>query len=286
MIKRLSVYVIILLIAALDCSKEEKAPLTIATVCMNAVTDKEANLQEIFSYMDSSAERGAHLIVFPEIALQQCPAWGNESYRPSKQELKYVFDSAETIPGEGTERIIEKAKELNLYVIYGMAEKVLAEDSLYNTSVFLGPNGIVGKYRKINLWEAKWGGNEHLIFKHGKDLCVFESEIGKVGLLICADMHAHLGPKLANEGADILVTVSAWPDYMGELYEKDTKQNAIEAQRWHVVSNQVGSVGDLLDYGHSRIIDPNGNIVIDTDQKEGLVIAETDLLINLSFTKK
>ena len=93
-------------------------------------------------------------------------------------------------------------------------------------------------------------------------------------------MTQYLGTTLANEGADLLVTVSAWPSYEDKYYESYTKQNALIANRWHIVSNQVGSVGHTMDYGHSRIIDPNGNVIADTGKLEGIAIAETDIMID------
>ena len=254
--------------------------LKVATVCMNALEDKEANIQKFFSYMEEASAKGAHLIVFPEIALQQNPGWGTSAYRATQEELDYVRDTAETIPGKSTERLLDKAKELNIYVVFGMTEYSPDDDNLYNSSIFLGPDGIVGKYRKINLWDAWIGGNEHLFWKKGEEIAVLDSPIGKVGLMICADMDYYLGTTLAEEGAELVVTVSAWPDQYGQFYEQVTKENSLRAQLWHIVSNQVGAVGHAVDYGHSRIMDPNGNIIADTGQEEGLVIAEIDLLID------
>ena len=258
----------------------DKIPLTVATVCMNAKKDKQANLQTFFYYMKEASAKGAHLIVFPEIALQQNPAWSGLWYKPTQQELDYVRSSAETIPGSSTEKLVDKAKELNIYVVFGMTETSPNDDALYNSSVFLGPNGIIGKYRKINLWR---GGHEDLVWQPGNEHGIFDSPIGKIGLIICMDMRQFLGPTLANKGADLLVTVSAWPRYSGSLYETRTKENALQAKRWHIVSNQVGSVGHTEDYGHSRIIDPNGNIIADTGNQEGIAIAETDILIDANI---
>jgi predicted amidohydrolase len=109
---------------------------------------------------------------------------------------------------------------------------------------------------------------------------VADSPLGKVGLAICIDMAHMLGPKLAARGADLLVTVSAWPRVGSDRYEEFTVKNALEAQRWHVVSNQVGPVRYGEDYGHSRIIHPNGEIVADTGEREGMVIAEIDLYLS------
>jgi predicted amidohydrolase len=252
--------------------------LKVATVCMNAVLDKEANLQMFFRYMEKAAAQGAQLIVFPEVSLQQNPGWGYLSvHEPTQAELKYVQDTAETIPGNSTEKIAVKTRELGIHVVFGMTEA--SEEGLpYNTSVFLSPENLLWKYRKCNLWDAEHGeGNEHLCWKRGTELVVADSPLGKVGLAICIDMAHMFGPRLAARGADLLVTVSAWPRVGSDRYEEFTVQNAVEAQSWHVVSNQVGPVGYGEDYGHSRIVHPDGEIVADTGEREGMAIAEIDL---------
>jgi len=252
----------------------------VATVCMNTVPDKEANLQLFFRYMEEAAAQGVQLIVFPEISLQQNPGWGYLSvHEPTKAELRYVQDTAETVPGNSTDKIAVKARELGIHVVFGMTEE--SEEGLpYNTSVFLGPEGLLCKYRKTNLWDAEHGGgNEHLCWKKGTELVVADSPFGRVGLAICIDMGHMLGPRLAANGADLLVSVSAWPRQAGDLYEKFTVDNATKARRWHVVSNQVGQVGYGEDYGHSRIVHPNGEIVADTGRREGMAVAAIDLRI-------
>lgn len=258
----------------------DKIPLKVATVCMNASEDKEANMQKFFAYMEEAFVKGAHLIVFPEIALQQNPGWGTSAYRPIQEELDYVRDTAETIPGDSTEVLVDKARELGIYVVFGMTEYSPDDGKLYNSSVFLGPDGVIGKYRKSNLWDASTGGNENLSWERGKEIVVLDSPIGKVGLIICIDMYYFVGDRVAKEGAELIATASAWPASSGGLYEDRSRQNALRNHLWHIVSNQVGTVGHAVDYGHSRIIDPKGNIIVDTGQKEGMVIAETDLLID------
>ena len=259
---------------------KDRVPLTIAAVSMTANTNKTANLERFASYMMEAKAKGAHLVVFPEIALQQNPGWGNAGYQPTVEETAYVRDTAEQIPGESTLWLVQKAREIGLYVVFGMTE-IGVDSNLYNSSVFLGPEGILGVHRKHKLWDAATGGNEHLCWKTGsKPGKVVDSPIGKVGLMICIEMAFEFGPALRKAGADLLVTVSAWPDNAGKIYEHVTKLNASKAGCWHVVANQVGSVGHATDYGHSRIIDPGGRLLADTGSVEGMVIEKTTLLID------
>ncbi len=207
-------------------------------------------------------------------------------HEPTHAELKYLRDTAETVPGESTDSVVAKARELGIYVVFGMTEKESDDGPLYNSSVFLGPDGVIGKYRKNNLWDAENGdGNEHLCWERGTELVVADSPWGGVGLAICMDMAHMLGPRLASMGADLLVTVSAWTLKGCDPYERFTVQNATEARRWHVVSNQVGLVGYGEDYGHSRIVHPKGEVVADTGGREGMVVAEIDLFVGRDAVK-
>jgi len=94
-------------------------------------------------------------------------------------------------------------------------------------------------------------------------------------------MYFNLGIVLAGQGADLLVTVASWLGGGSGLYDRVTRQNAYLARRWYVVSNQVGSAGHMIGYGHSRIVAPDGDIIADTGGEEGMVIGETDIMIDV-----
>jgi predicted amidohydrolase len=263
-------------------------PLVVATVTMNAHADKAVNRELFARYMREAAEKGAHLVVFPENALQQNPGWGLDSYTPTPEEVAAVHSTAEPIPGESTAWLTERAKALGIHVVFGMTER--GEDGkFYNVSVFLGPEGILARYRKRSLWDWMWSGNEPSFWTQaeGPDVVV-DSPLGKVGLLICHEMgHGGRGwaRALGAAGARLLVTVSAWPEQVKsyrafEMYETESIQAARECNCWHAIANQTGQVGQAVDYGHSRIVDPSGTVIADTGRNEGIAIARTDILVN------
>jgi predicted amidohydrolase len=258
---------------SVDSLKQGYTPFYAATVCMNAKNDKLANLEIFNQYIETAVKKNVNLIVFPEVSLQQNPGWGTISHSPTQEELAYVKDTAESIPGETTNWLTQKASVLGIYIIFGMTE--LGEDgNIYNSSVFLGPEGVIGKYRKHTLWDAETKGNEHCFYRKGNiQGVVIDSPLGKLGLMICIEMAYEYGPPLVKAGADLLVTVSAWPGFAGDIYERVTLENAAKSSCWHIVANQTGQVGQATDYGHSRIIDGNGNIVCDTGPDEGMVIS-------------
>lgn len=135
----------------------DKIPLKVASVCMKAVPDKQVNLQRFFSYMEEAAAQGAKLIVFPEVVLELNQCWGTSDYSPTPEEIENLYESAETVPGESTNKLIEKAKELKIYVIFGMTEKLvifgMAEKipdlTYYSTRVYsLDPTAYLGSIAK------------------------------------------------------------------------------------------------------------------------------------------
>ncbi len=254
----------------------EEVFLTVATVCMNARVDKQANLKTFESYIKRASQKGAQLVVFPEIALQQNPGWIAPE-KPMQKELAYVRDTAETIPGPGTDLLVGLAKKHGIFIIFGMTEKS-DNGELYNAGVFLGPGGVIGKYRKRHLSTGA-AGNEDLFWKPGDEMGVFRSPLGRVGLMISGEMEGHLGARMADARADLIVTLAAWPPVASKWYDRLTRSNALEAARWHVIANQTGTVGHTWGYGHSRIVDPEGTVAADTGAGEGIAVVTTDLPI-------
>lgn len=258
----------------------------IATVCMNCPFDKEANLVKYFKYIDMAAAEGANLIVFPEQSYQ--------GYLETLSQMPYAnvpyhFTHAELIPGgDCVNALIEKAKEHNIYIIWGMTEKTLEESyKLYNTTVLVGPEGYIGKYRKVHLPYQ-----ELHVFSPGSDFPVFDTAIGKIGMLICYDkQYPESTRELALGGAEILVMPTAWPfanpseevladpdkDIMLKLYKCYDTCRAIENQCIFVSSDQTGRIGDIEYCGYSTITNGFGEAVACTGLEEGIAYAEFDL---------
>jgi predicted amidohydrolase len=85
--------------------------------------------------------------------------------------------------------------------------------------------------------------------------------------------------RLADEGADYLVSVASWPKIWGGDFASDPKRSAVQAKCWVIVSNALGSASALKSYGYSRVIDPSGDVISDTGSEEGMVVAVMDLVI-------
>ena len=135
------------------------------------------------------------------------PGGGRTNVAPSARKWPTSEQPPKRSRAQSTSNVVAKAKELNLFVVFGMTEKDQA-GLLYNANVFLGPDGVIGKHRKTFLV-----GNDGLIWSRGSGYEVLDSPLGKIGLMICAEMWSggnFPGPVLAGQGADLLVTSSAW----------------------------------------------------------------------------
>lgn len=133
----------------------------------------ESNLQGIVEAISVAAKNGARLMVLPEESMQ------GFNYTDVKNILPY----ADTIPGKATSELSKVAKKYNVYVVAGLYEKEPSTGKLYNSAVLVGPKGYVGKYRKNNL--APGEGNTITAGTIG--FPVFDTDIGKIGIVICYD---------------------------------------------------------------------------------------------------
>lgn len=146
--------------------------------------------------IEAAAREHAKIIVLPELA-----------------NSGYVFDSteetrslAEEIPaGPSCQEWMAIAQRLELYIIAGVAER--EGDTLYNAAVVIGPEGYIGKYRKLHLWN-----NENVHFSPGNlDVPVFDTPFGRIGVAICYDgWFPEVYRMCALQGADLVCVPTNW----------------------------------------------------------------------------
>jgi predicted amidohydrolase len=254
----------------------------IATAALAGGYDVDVNTKNHLALIDEAAAAGAQLVVFPEISLQGYPPDFANFY---PERIRAAFDNAESVPdGPHVQTIAERAQELGVYVIYGLNEKGTSPGVIYNTAVLTGPDGYVGKYRKVHV-----GITEQLTWRKGNDWPVFDTAIGRIGMLICYDkMWPESTRELMLRGADILVMPTAWfmaygeqdpeSNILVEQYRLYDRVRAAENSRWFVSSNFAGELGGTQFIGMSQIVDPCGRVVETTGMfTPGLAIADVDI---------
>ncbi|MBA1333697.1 MAG: Aliphatic amidase AmiE [Firmicutes bacterium] len=226
----------------------------IAVVQMNPVFgEKETNIKRMLDFIDKASEKRADLIVFPELC--------NTGYMfKNRSELARL---SEEIPaGDTVKAWTVKAKENNVYIIAGLAEK--EDGKLYNSAVLIGPEGYLGKYRKCHLWYK-----EKLIFEPGNlGLPVFDLPFARLGIQICYDFYFVEGTRiLALKGADIVVVSTNWPagkpeatwDEKGYCMGNYRAMVHSNANKIYVAcANRIGNERGQLFSGCSIVTGPNG----------------------------
>lgn len=154
------------------------------------------NLPALQAAVEEAAKAGAKLIVLPEMATS------GYIYKDQAQ-IKPFLD---TIPGKTTALLEPIAKKYHVYIAVGIGEIDPQSQLLYNSAALIGPKGYIGKYRKnyLNSADQRWATPGNLGFP------VFDTELGKIALLICYDdtySHSFLLP--AVRGANVIAYLTA-----------------------------------------------------------------------------
>lgn len=149
-------------------------PIKVAAVdFIPAWGDRDGNIRRLVQAAERVAAQGVQYAVFPETAIS-----GYDFANPAQ-----LAPFVDTIPGKATDALLPLLKRTGMYMSVGIAEKDLDTGIFYNTAVLLGPEGIIGKYRKNGL-----NGQDVQLFGPGDtDVNVFETKLGRIALIICYD---------------------------------------------------------------------------------------------------
>jgi predicted amidohydrolase len=234
--------------------------------------DPETNLQRSTRAIREATDGGADLVVLPELANSGC------DFSSRERALKLAEEVGETgeNPGPTLRAWRAVAEESGVFVIGGFLER--EGGSLYNCAAVIGP-GLFGRYRKTHLWDV-----EKLIYEAGRDLPVFDTPLGKIGVLICYDAWVPEAARtLALRGADLLcVPANAPDDWVPEVQ----RRGGLTMLNVHAVSHAnanrlfvacANRVGDEY-LGRSCIVDPTGGLLaFGSEAEEEVVHAVIDV---------
>jgi predicted amidohydrolase len=265
----------------------------------HAPGDKPANLNKIKAFVEQAAARRVELIAFPEMCVTGY--WHVRNL--SREEVDAL---AEPVPsGQSTALLLALSREHGMTIGAGLIER--AEDgSLYNSYVVAMPDGRTACHRKLHAFEG-------LYMKSGDAYTVFDTPHGcRVGVLICYDNNIIENARAtALMGAEVLLAPhqtggcrSRSPRAMGAidpaLWERRREDPAaIEAElrgpkgrgwlmRWlpsraHdngmflIFSNGVGTDDDEVRTGNAMILDPYGEVLVETCRADDdMVVADLD----------
>lgn len=228
--------------------------------------DKVGNLKKIEQAAVRAQKQGAELLILPELSLT--------GYVVRDQ----IYELAEEIPGPSVKRIEAFAKKAGLHIIFGMPElSKNTQATLHNTAVLVGPKGFIGKYRKMYLPTHSIF-EEKRYFRPGYQPAVFDTDLGKIGLIVCYDIYFPEVVRLTRlEGAQLIVCISASPAVRRTFFEVLTTARAIENTAFLAFVNLAGIEDGLQFWGGSRLLGPNGRVLVQAKHDEAdFVTAEID----------
>lgn len=208
--------------------------------------------------------RGADLLVLPEL-------W-TVGY--------FAFDKyaafAEHRQGPTIVMAQQLAADLRLTLHLGSVVEVDSAGRLHNTSIVIDPNGaVILRYRKVHLFG--YGSLESEILTAGTTVGVCTIAGIPTGATTCYDLRfPELFRSLVDAGAEQVAVCAAWPSARLDAWRLFTQVRAAEQQMYVVAANAVGEQAGVRLAGHSRVIDPYGDVVVEAAEDEGFTFAELD----------
>lgn len=238
-----------------------------------------------------AADRGANLVVFPEVWLQGYPYWAGLSVRdPEYQAFRGILQSsAVTVPGPELQLIQDAAAKYRCLVVMSLHE--IEGATLYATLVYIGADGsLIGKHRKLMPTYTErllWGMGD------GSDLAAYDTPLGRIGGLMCFEHQMTLARyALATEHTQI--HAAAWPGqpFLDPIIDASTRHLAHENGCFVIVARDILSPDHLDDslptnaatlsqwqaHGGSAIIAPGGEYLAGpVFDEETIITAELDM---------
>ncbi|MEG2017308.1 MAG: carbon-nitrogen hydrolase family protein [Clostridium sp.] len=245
--------------------------MKVAMIQMRVVEDKLRNIEVAAEYINEIVTENVDMVVLPEMfccpyKTENFPIYGESEGGPCYRMLSSI------------------AKEHGIYLVAGSVPEKDEEGRVFNTSyVFDREGNKIGKHRKMHLFDINVEGGQ--CFKEsdtlsaGKDVTVFETEFGKIGLAICYDFRfPELSRLMVEDGAKVIVVPAAFnmttgPAHWDILF------------RTRALDNQVYTIGTApardesscyTSYGNSMAVSPWGDTICHMDEKEGYRIVELD----------
>ncbi|MGD2125024.1 MAG: carbon-nitrogen hydrolase family protein [Desulfobacteraceae bacterium] len=260
--------------------------------------DREATVDKACQIIREAAAQGAKLLLFPEAFIPAYPRGlsfgmvvGSRSHEGRLLWQKY-WDHAVDVPSPATEALSDATREAGVYLAMGVIERDtrFSGGTLYCTLLYFGPDGqLVGKHRKL-----KPTGAERLIWGEGdgSTLTVLDTELGKIGGLICWENYMPLARMaIYSKGVELYLAPTA---DTRETWQATLRHIACEGRCFVLGCNQfvrremypadlkgvkeLSNQPEVVCRGGSAVISPFGEVLAGPlyDQ-EGILYAELDL---------
>jgi len=254
--------------------------------------DRDATIDKACALIEEAGRNGAQLAVFGEAFVPGYPdwTWRTNPWNDARWFAR-LLDQAMVVPSPATERLGEAARTVNACVAIGINERDVEGSTIYNSLLYVGGTGdVLGVHRKLMPT-----GGERLVWGYGdgSGLGVHETEIGRVGGLICWENYMPLArAAVYAQGCDVYLA----PTWDNSDTWVPTLRHIAKEGRCHVIGVTpcqrgtdvrealpgldalYGGDDDWLSRGNTTIVGPNGDILAGPlIGEEGIVYADLDL---------
>ena len=249
----------------LDKIFSESLPIKIQIAQINPIVgDIKSNAKKIIALSIEASENGAHLVVFPELALTGYPPEDlllrNGFIDQVKNEINIL---CELIPS-------------NIFVLFGAPSQI--DKNLYNSAYLIHDNKIQSIYNKQEL--PNYGVfDEKRYFTSGKDSFSFECQNTRIGVLICEDQWVE-GPinQVCQGNIDMVISLNASPFQLNKQSERMSicQKYALKFGISFIYINMVGGQDEVVFDGNSFAVDKQGELIFEMPAFEEISMSYSD----------
>lgn len=248
--------------------------VTVGAVQMERTNDKDKNLEKALYYIDMAVRRGAQAVCLPEAWMSHSP----EILRTQEEFESFLVEMND----QYMTRLSESAKKHGIYLVAGSVYE-RDQGKIYNTAPIFEPNGnLLAKVRKMNLENARVKAEvDHNVVPGNLEFPVFDTEIGKIAVVIDVDMTAiEIARIYGLLGTNIIFWPVSWPSNGFDALDFHAKMAANLTEGIVVCANPFGEgLYWNRDYynGGSGIYDQRSCVARVKDWREGVAVATIDL---------
>ncbi len=230
------------------------------------IGDPEYNFARAEQFMQEAVDRKSDLVVFPEL-------W--HSAYALKQARQFACAVAAGPAAQGSFARFAGLAQAHRTAVAGSLLEA-ASGAVYNTMVLYDAQGrLQASYRKLHLVPML---DEPRYLQAGDALRQVRLGSHRAGLAVCYDLRfPEMFRRYALEGCQSILLSAEWPHPRGEHWRILLRTRAIENQCFVFACNRVGASDGVSFCGHSAVIDPWGNTLVDGQEAEGLFTATCDL---------
>ena len=233
--------------------------------------NRAGNLDKTITRLRETVANGAQLTVFPECTF---PGYCYDSLAEAKEQ-------AEPLDGPTLVAMHKVCSELSTMAVVGFFE--LEGDRIFNALALLGPNGVIGSYRKAHL---PFLGVDRFTTPGDRPFAVTDTGDLRIGMNICYDSSfPEASRALALAGADLITLPTNWPPTSGRTADFVPNARALENHVYFMAINRIGKERGFEFIGKSKIVDPSGkDLAIANHTNEEILYADVDPTVGTEQT--